>query len=68
MIIGDFNQMDTKGSGFEMFMNITKNMKSFDHVEMTMDDVVRSDLVKEYLIAKAKFPPDLAREYINRRK
>ena len=38
------------------------NLKSFEKIEFTYDDIVRSDLVKEYIIAKNKF---LELGYIN---
>ena len=34
------------------FMNILRKMNSFDIIEFGIDDIVRSGLVKEYLIAK----------------
>lgn len=54
---GDFNQSDLVGkekNGILEFMEILKSMKSFQCVEFGFDDIVRSGLVKEYLIAKNK--------------
>jgi phosphate starvation-inducible protein PhoH len=55
---GDFKQTDLDGkreiSGYLDFMKIINNMDSFDAVEFTIDDCVRSGLVKEYLIEKDK--------------
>jgi len=33
-------------------MNILRKMPSFDLIEFGVDDIVRSGLVKEYIIAK----------------
>jgi phosphate starvation-inducible protein PhoH len=33
-------------------MNILRKMSSFDIIEFEIDDIVRSGLVKEYIIAK----------------
>lgn len=50
---GDLAQCDLKSthlSGMENFINILSNMKNHFHVsEFGIDDVVRSDLVKEFL-------------------
>lgn len=55
---GDFRQTDLDGkrevSGFSDFTRIISNMESFSAVEFTIEDCVRSGLVKEYLIAKDK--------------
>lgn len=55
---GDFKQTDLDGrrevSGYTDFMKIINNMDSFGSVEFTIDDCVRSGLVKEYLIEKDK--------------
>ena len=34
------------------FMDIIKNMDSFDMIDFSEEDIVRSALVKEYIIAK----------------
>ena len=55
---GDFKQTDLDGrrevSGFADFMRIIGNMESFVSVEFTIEDCVRSGLVKEYLTVKDK--------------
>ena len=55
---GDFYQTDfTKQSdkqGLEKFIKILCNLHTFDKIEFTYDDIVRSDLVKAYIIAKNK--------------
>ena len=56
---GDFRQTDLykKGdlSGLQKFMVIAENMPSFRTIEFSEHDIVRSDLVKEYLIAKIRY-------------
>jgi len=53
---GDYRQTDfTKGiekKGIHDFMDIIENLNSFECVEFDVDDIVRSDLVREYLIEK----------------
>ena len=56
MFCGDASQSDlTKTNdrnGIVDFMNILRKMPSFDIIEFGVDDIVRSGLVKEYIIAK----------------
>ena len=56
---GDFRQTDLykKGdlSGLQKFMVIAENMPSFRMFEFSEDDIVRSDLVKEYLISRIRY-------------
>ena len=53
---GDFRQSDfTKEhekNGLVDFMRILNKMKSFEYVDFTEQDIVRSSLVKDYIIAK----------------
>jgi predicted ribonuclease YlaK len=53
---GDATQTDlvrtNEKNGIVDFMNILRKMPSFDIVEFGVDDIVRSGLVKEYIIAK----------------
>ena len=53
---GDFRQTDLckkyDVSGLKKFMQIVDHMQSFRHVEFQVDDIVRSQLVKEYIIAR----------------
>ena len=55
---GDFRQSDLRRSeerrGIHDFMNILKGMTNFAHVEYLPDDIVRSAMVKEYIIEKPK--------------
>ena len=53
---GDARQSDlvktNDRNGIVDFMNILRKMSSFDIIEFEIDDIVRSGLVKEYIIAK----------------
>ena len=56
MFCGDATQTDlaktNERNGISDFMSILRKMPSFDIVEFGIDDIVRSGIVKEYLIAK----------------
>mgnify|MGYP001602192566 FL=1 len=39
-------------SGLRNFMRVINRMREFDFIEFEIDDIVRSDLVKSYIIAK----------------
>ena len=56
MFCGDATQSDlvktNDSNGIVDFMNILRKMPSFDIIEFGIDDIVRSGLVKEYIIAK----------------
>ena len=58
MFCGDFFQSDlqkhSEKEGIKHFMSILKNMPSFSNIEFTLGDIVRSGMVKEYLISKIK--------------
>ena len=58
MFCGDFRQSDfTKDqerSGLIEFMKIINKMKSFEFVEFEENDIVRSNIVKEYIITKTR--------------
>jgi phosphate starvation-inducible protein PhoH len=53
---GDFRQSDllkeSERRGLMEFMTILQNMRSFSHIEFTQEDIVRSGLVKQYIITK----------------
>lgn len=55
---GDFRQSDFtrehERNGLTDFMRVVRNMKSFNFVEFDAADIVRSALVKEYIIMKDK--------------
>ena len=56
MFCGDATQTDliktNEKNGIIDFMNILRNMPSMDIIEFGLDDIVRSGLCKEYLVAK----------------
>lgn len=55
---GDFRQSDFtrehEKNGLTDFMRVVKNMRSFNLIEFDANDIVRSALVKEYIILKDK--------------
>lgn len=56
---GDYRQTDLRKSndksGLLKFFDIAHHMGAFTRVEFTTDDIVRSSLVKDYILAKLKF-------------
>lgn len=56
---GDFRQTDlckrSDMSGLKKFMGIANHMPTFRHVEFNIDDIVRSSIVKEYIIARMQY-------------
>ncbi len=56
MFCGDATQSDlqktNERNGIVDFMRVLRKMPSFDIIEFGVDDIVRSGLVKEYIIAK----------------
>jgi phosphate starvation-inducible protein PhoH len=52
---GDFNQADLAKNGMKKFLDILKSMPEFDLIEFGIQDIVRSGLVKNYLIAKEHY-------------
>ena len=56
MFCGDASQSDlqktNERNGIVDFMTVLRKMPSFDIIEFGVDDIVRSGLVKEYIIAK----------------
>jgi len=55
---GDFRQTDFtrehEKNGLTDFMHVVKRMRSFELIDFDADDIVRSALVKEYIILKDK--------------
>jgi len=45
-------------SGLREFLRIIDSMEEFDFIEFTAEDIVRSDLVKSYIIARSKLGLD----------
>jgi phosphate starvation-inducible protein PhoH len=58
MFCGDATQSDlvktNEKNGIIDFMRILRNMPSFDVIEFGVQDIVRSGLCKEYIIAKTE--------------
>jgi phosphate starvation-inducible protein PhoH len=56
---GDFRQTDlykkNDMSGLQKFITIADMMPSFKTVEFSVNDIVRSKLVKEYIIARLEY-------------
>ena len=56
MFCGDITQTDltreSDKSGISDFIRILQEMKDFTCIEFGLDDIVRSGLVKQYLITK----------------
>jgi predicted ribonuclease YlaK len=56
---GDYRQTDLKKSndksGLLKFFDIAYHMGAFTKIEFTADDIVRSSLVKDYILAKLKY-------------
>ena len=51
----DLNKRKTDVSGILKFFDIAQHMKAFTRIEFTVDDIVRSSLVKDYILAKLKY-------------
>lgn len=49
---GDIRQADLYKNGLEDFYNVLKAMDEFDFIEFQKEDIVRSELVKNYIIKK----------------
>jgi phosphate starvation-inducible PhoH-like protein len=55
LFCGDTRQNDLNGkSGLDKFMKVLDNMPSCHRVEFGIDDIVRSDIVKEFIIAESR--------------
>ena len=56
---GDFRQTDlyknNDKSGLKKFIQIAENMPSFDTIEFGPEDIVRSELVREYILARVNY-------------
>lgn len=49
---GDFRQADLAKNGLRDFIRVLKAMDSFELIDFEIKDIVRSEFVKEYIIAK----------------
>ena len=53
---GDYRQNDlmkskNDTSGIKQFLTVAKTMESFSHIDFTVDDIVRSSLIRDWIIA-----------------
>jgi phosphate starvation-inducible protein PhoH len=64
---GDYRQTDLRRandkSGLLKFFDIAYHMQSFTRIEFTVDDIVRSSLVKDYILAKLKHEDYIENEH-----
>lgn len=51
----DLNKKKNDVTGILKFFDIAMHMKAFTRIEFTVDDIVRSSLVKDYILAKMKY-------------
>jgi phosphate starvation-inducible protein PhoH len=51
----DLNKRKNDMSGILKFFEIAQHMKAFTRIEFTPDDIVRSSLVKDYILAKLRY-------------
>jgi len=47
----DLNKKNNDKSGYDNFLKIVSKMDSFRQIEFMHEDIVRSDIVKEFIIA-----------------
>ena len=50
---GDFRQADLRANGIKDFFRVLERMKLFTFIEFEIEDIVRSDFVKQYIISKS---------------
>ena len=59
ILCGDYKQSDllreNEKNGIVHFMNILKMMKEFSFIEFNFSDIVRSELVKNFIIAESEY-------------
>jgi predicted ribonuclease YlaK len=55
----DLNKKKNDMSGLLKFFDIAMHMNSFTRIEFTPDDIVRSSLVKDYILAKLQYEDSL---------
>jgi len=51
----DLNKRKNDVSGILKFFDIAQHMSAFTRIEFTVDDIVRSSLVKDYILAKLRY-------------
>ena len=50
---GDFRQADLRANGIQDFFRVLERMQLFTFIEFEIEDIVRSDFVKQYIISKS---------------
>lgn len=64
ILCGDYKQSDlmreSEKNGIVHFMNILKMMKEFSFIEFNYSDIVRSELVKNFIIAESEYRETIA--------
>ena len=62
VLCGDYYQSDfdkeKDRNGILSFLEIVQRMKYFDHIEFSWEDIVRSGLVREYIMTKEQMVDD----------
>ncbi len=56
----DLNKKKNDVSGILKFFDIAMHMKAFTRIEFTADDIVRSSLVKDYILAKIQYEDNIS--------
>ena len=56
----DLNKKKNDMSGINKFFDIAYHMSAFTKIEFTPDDIVRSSLVKDYILAKLKYEDNVS--------
>jgi len=56
----DLNKKKNDMSGILKFFDIAHHMKAFTRIEFTADDIVRSSLVKDYIMAKLQYEDNIS--------
>lgn len=51
----DLNKRKSDVTGILKFFDIAQHMSAFTRIEFTVDDIVRSSLVKDYILAKLRY-------------
>jgi phosphate starvation-inducible protein PhoH len=51
----DLNKRKNDVTGILKFFDVAQHMKAFTRIEFTVDDIVRSSLVKDYILAKLRY-------------
>ncbi len=55
LFCGDYRQSDLRDSGLHKFLSVLSLMDNVNFLEFTINDIVRSDLVRQFIIAEESF-------------